>query len=863
MFIFSAVRTNTLGKLLAVFALVCLTLSMATPRVGLADETTDQTAIQTDVVLDTPPVDPNPTPPPAPQAFAALPDIISGPCVSGPAHAETVTSSVQGTLNNGDPITDGTRTNPANALGVSDSSFFSLGKQGTVTLGFNQYVIDVPGVDLAIHEVTNGRDTYPEERADVAVSQDNTTWINVGTASGLDFGTGISTFDFSGTGLPWIKFIRITDATNFAIHDATGDGYDLEAVDATYKSCTNITLEKNGTYDSQTGKLSYTITWGVVGEGSADVTITDQLPTGTTYVAASADNGGVYDNGTKVITWSLGSQSAGTSGSVHFMATLDAALAMNQWAKTVVSFAQGKLANLVDPVALDRSDPAQALGVAQTAGNLYDNPLPDFIGKFFSLGFTDQPTGGQLVVAFEHPIYNGTGPDVKVFEVTGGDNYPDEQIKVSVSNDNSTWNDVGVVVRDGSVDLGANPSAHYLKLTDTSDENIFEPTADGFDVDAIQSLQLVPPVCSVTNAATASFGITVNNNPVTVSTTAQTTTTIDNASCVEGTFKISGQKWNDLDGDGVQDEGENGLSGWNIYLDTNDNGIKDQSEPSTTTDQSGNYSFSSIAPGMYVVREVGQAGWTQTYPAIQSFGKHVVFVTDFDVTGKKFGNHQTPGGGGGEQGGGGGNGPTGSITGIVFNDANNNGALDNGESSLSGWVVYLDQNDNSVLDNGEVSKTTASPYLFSGLADGTYTVREVTQPTWLQTLPTDVNALKYTVIISGGNAVTDKDFGNFQSQGAGGGGAGGGSGGGGGGGGAINPSFVSGGGSGGAPGQVLGDSTTTTNVPTSGITPPADPQVLGAVTELPRTGAGITSLLIPLLFGLLVSGFAYKKFKMV
>jgi hypothetical protein len=224
---------------------------------------------------------------------------------------------------------------------MADNSFFSLGKQGSVTLGFNQYVIDVPGVDIAIHEITNGRDTYPEERADVAVSQDGVTWINVGTASGLDFGTGVSTFDFSGTGFPWIKFIRITDATNFAIHDATADGYDLDAVDATYESCTKLTLEKEGSYDSQTGKLSYTIHWAVVGEGSADVTITDELPAGTTYVAASADNGGVYDNGTRVITWALGSKAAGSSGTVSFMATLDAALAMNQWAKTLVSFTQG------------------------------------------------------------------------------------------------------------------------------------------------------------------------------------------------------------------------------------------------------------------------------------------------------------------------------------------------------------------------------------------------------------------------------------------------------------------------------------------------------------------------------------------
>lgn len=770
-----------------------------------------------------------------------------GPCISGPAHAETVVSSTQGTLNNGDAITDLTRTNPNNTLGAANGNFFSLGKQGTVTLGFNQYVIDVPGTDIAVHEITNGRDTYPEERADVAVSQDGVTWINIGTASGLDFGTGVSQFDFSGTGYAWIKFVKISDATNFAIHDGTADGYDLDAVDATYKSCTIITLDKEGGYDSGTGKLTYTINWAVVGEGSADVTITDQLPSGTTYVPASADNGGVYDGGTETITWALGNHAAGENGSVSFMATLDAALALNQWASTVVSFAQGKQANLVNAVDGNRSDPAQALGVAQTAGSLYDNPLPDFIGKFVSLGFTDQPIGGELVLAFNQPLHNGVGPDVKVFEVTGGDNYPDEQIKVSVSNDNSTWSDVGVVVRDGTVDLGVHPFANYLKLTDTSSKNAFESTADGFDVDAVQALQLVPPICSVTNVAEATFNITVGETSVPVTTTAQTTTVIHQQSCEEDSFKISGQKWNDVNGNGTQDQGDNGLANWVIYIDTNNNGALDQAEPNTTTDQNGNYTLSGLTPGMYVVREVGKAGWTQTYPAVQSFGKHVVFISDFDVTGKNFGNHQTPDQGGGDGG-------TGSITGIVFNDANNNAVLDEGEASLSGWVVYLDTNDNGSLDGGEASATTASPYLFNNLADGTYTVREVVQANWTQTLPTSTDSFKYVVNISGGNAVTDKNFGNFQNQGGGGSSGGGG--------GSSSTSGGGGGGAGGAlgapTGQVLGDSTTS-GTPPNNVANPVIPQVFGAVTELPRTGAGALNLLIPILFGLLGTGFAYYR----
>lgn len=48
-------------------------------------------------------------------------------------------------------------------------------------------------------------------------------------------------------------------------------------------------------------------------------------------------------------------------------------------------------------------------------------------------------------------------------------------------------------------------------------------------------------------------------------------------------------------------------------------------------------------------------------------------------------------------------GPPGSISGVVFNDANANGVRDAGESPLSGWTVYQDLNDNGRLDAGPIN----------------------------------------------------------------------------------------------------------------------------------------------------------------
>jgi hypothetical protein len=78
---------------------------------------------------------------------------------------------------------------------------------------------------------------------------------------------------------------------------------------------------------------------------------------------------------------------------------------------------------------------------------------------------------------------------------------------------------------------------------------------------------------------------------------------------------ISGQKFDDLNGNGVKDAGEGGLAGWTIYLDDNDNGTHDPGEPSAVTDQQGNYTFGDVAAGRHFVSEVLQDGWMQTLPA--------------------------------------------------------------------------------------------------------------------------------------------------------------------------------------------------------------------------------------------------------
>mgnify|MGYP000011759683 CR=1 FL=1 len=87
------------------------------------------------------------------------------------------------------------------------------------------------------------------------------------------------------------------------------------------------------------------------------------------------------------------------------------------------------------------------------------------------------------------------------------------------------------------------------------------------------------------------------------------------------TCDITGNKFDDADGDGVWDAGELGLGGWEMYVDTNGNDQFDLGvDPNVVTDPNGMYVFENLEfadPNdikTFVVREVMQNGWTQTLP---------------------------------------------------------------------------------------------------------------------------------------------------------------------------------------------------------------------------------------------------------
>ncbi|MDA8745662.1 fibro-slime domain-containing protein [Rubripirellula amarantea] len=72
-----------------------------------------------------------------------------------------------------------------------------------------------------------------------------------------------------------------------------------------------------------------------------------------------------------------------------------------------------------------------------------------------------------------------------------------------------------------------------------------------------------------------------------------------------------------------------GLSEFLVYLDLNSNGRLDTGEPSEITDAEGNYTFENLAEGTYIVREVPQSGWIQTFPGERISGNGELLYVDW------------------------------------------------------------------------------------------------------------------------------------------------------------------------------------------------------------------------------------------
>lgn len=180
-------------------------------------------------------------------AHAAVDEIAGDGCETETFWATSVVGNVQGTLRNGTPfLLTSERINPLNALGAPDfpgaNTFYSLGfdldvvdpVEGWLTVGFDFPVYNGPGDDIVVQEVTNGRGSYPEEKAEVFGVNGSTDYF-AGVVSNNDAPDGLGSANLP-DGMTTFDSVKLLDATVPSLFDSrpTADAYDVDAVGACY-----------------------------------------------------------------------------------------------------------------------------------------------------------------------------------------------------------------------------------------------------------------------------------------------------------------------------------------------------------------------------------------------------------------------------------------------------------------------------------------------------------------------------------------------------------------------------------------------------------------------------------------------------
>lgn len=191
------------------------------------------------------------------------------------------------------------------------------------------------------------------------------------------------------------------------------------------------------------------------------------------------------------------------------------------------------------------------------------------------------------------------------------------------------------------------------------------------------------------------------------------------------TYSLGDFVWYDVNNNGIQDAGEPGVNGVTVklYADANADNIPDGAAiATTTTNASGAYSFNNLPVGKYVVAIVVPSGYsigtttgTSSNPnnsttndnnGVAVYNTSEIRTNNINLTANN--NNIDLGLTG-----------TGSIGDFVWNDVNQNGIQNSGETGIQGVTVTI------TYPGGNTASTTTNAsgaYSFTNLAPGNYTI---------------------------------------------------------------------------------------------------------------------------------------------
>ncbi|MDZ7798185.1 MAG: SdrD B-like domain-containing protein [Patescibacteria group bacterium] len=152
----------------------------------------------------------------------------------------------------------------------------------------------------------------------------------------------------------------------------------------------------------------------------------------------------------------------------------------------------------------------------------------------------------------------------------------------------------------------------------------------------------------------------------------------------------------------------------------------------TTTNANGYYEFDNLSAGSYILEETLKPGWTQTLaPSVITLG-----IND-KSTGNDFGNFQNI-----------------DVTVCKYIDKNGDGNIENDSVYNQGWNVYLNEQEKTTNENGCVTYIDIGP--------GSYNITEETKEGWTQTYPL-TGSYNFEAVSGVDVKDGDFDFGNFEN----------------------------------------------------------------------------------------------------
>lgn len=195
---------------------------------------------------------------------------------------------------------------------------------------------------------------------------------------------------------------------------------------------------------------------------------------------------------------------------------------------------------------------------------------------------------------------------------------------------------------------------------------------------------------------------------------------------VTAVINLAGAVFDDLDADGTQGASEAGLADVTLRLLALDGTTELRT---VITDADGRFALKGVAAGSYYLNEQNPSGYVSTTPDLR-----LVTVGGDAPTEVNFGDQRV-----------------GTVTGVVFEDLDGDGTLDDAERGLAGVAVRL-----SGAGSTRTAATAADGrYRFDGVAPGTYTVEETDPAGFGSTTPN-----LRSVSVSPGGAATA----NFGDQ---------------------------------------------------------------------------------------------------